>query len=144
MSVSQVNELRKRINKYVQDLDNHIAEVVDGNDELADLNRKQMSESKLSDGSTIGRSYSPGYAAWKAANFGYSGPVNLKLTGDLYKSLTFKTTSGKYNVLTGVPYALGLLAKYGDYLGIAPENQKAAFEITVPALRKIFIRDVLA
>jgi hypothetical protein len=114
-------------------LDNHIASIVNFNAELEELNRSQLRESKLADGKTISRPYSRRYAMWKQQYYpqSFTGKVNLYLTGSLYESLEIRAKGrSEYAMQTDVPYADDLYDKYGNFLGISPENQEKAQEIT--------------
>ena len=126
-------ELKQRSNAFVANLDTHIASAVNFNVELEELNRKQLRASKLADGRPITRPYSVRYAMWKQKYYpsSYSGKVNLLLTGDLYASLEIRARGrNEYFINTDMPYAAELYDKYGNFLGIAPENQDEAKAIT--------------
>lgn len=126
-------ELQKRSNAFVSNLDSIIADVVNFNVEIEELNRKQLRESKLADGKPISRPYSRRYAMWKQHFYpsSYTGKVNLLLTGSLYESLEIRAKGkSEYAINTDVPYAADLYDKYGNFLGISPENQPAAQAIT--------------
>ena len=128
-----IKELKERSNAFVANLDSIIAGIVDFNPELEELNRKQLRESKLADGSNITRPYKRRYALWKSHYYPSSygdGKVNLYLTGDLYKSLEIKAKKDQYFVTTDRPYGADLYDKFGNFLGIAPENQPTAQQIT--------------
>ena len=142
-----IQELRKRSNEFVANLNGHIAEVVNGNDELEQLNRDQLRDNRLADGRNISRPYSPMYADWKRTFYPQSygdGRVNLFLTGELYRTLNIQARGSEYLVLTPVPYALSLMAKYGDFAGIAPDNQGKAQTITTRLLREKYQTMVLS
>jgi len=132
-----IQELKERSNAFVANLDNHIASVINFNVELEELNRSQLRESKLADGKTISRPYSRRYAMWKQHYYpqAYTGKVNLFLTGTLYESLEIRAKGrSEYAIQTDVPYAADLYDKYGNFLGISPENQEKAKEITANLL----------
>lgn len=132
-----IQELTKRSNNFVAQLDSHIASVVNFNVELEELNRKQLRESKLADGKTISRPYSRRYAMWKQHFYpqSFTGKVNLLLTGSLYESLEIRAKGkSEYAIQTDIPYAADLYDKYGNFLGISPENQEKAKEITANLL----------
>jgi len=128
-----IRELRERSNAFVSNLDSHIASIVNFNVDLEELNRKQLRESKLADGKPITRPYSRRYAMWKQFYYpqSFTGKVNLFLTGTLYESLEIRAKGkNEYSINTDVPYAGDLYDKYGNFLGIAPENYPEAQEIT--------------
>lgn len=134
-------ELKQRSNAFVAALDSHIADVVNFNVELEELNRKQLRESKLADGNPISRPYSRRYAMWKQKYYpsSYTGKVNLLLTGDLYSSLEIRAKGkSEYAINTDIPYAADLYDKYGNFLGISPENQPEAQAITGKLLAEKF------
>jgi hypothetical protein len=140
-------QLKERSNKFVAQLDTHIAEIVNFNEDLEELNRKQLRESKLADGNNISRPYSRRYAIWKQHFYpqSYTGKVNLLLTGTLYQSLEIKARGrNEYFINTDVSYGADLFDKYGNYLGIAPENQPKAQEITGKLLAEKYNKLVLA
>jgi hypothetical protein len=114
-------------------LDTIIAGIVNYNEELEELNRKQLRESRLADDRPISPDYSPHYAHFKRTFYPQSyadGKVNLYLFGDLYRSLEIKARGQEYLITTDVPYSLKLAKKYGQYTGIAPSNQPEAQRIT--------------
>jgi hypothetical protein len=82
---------------------------------------------------------------WKAKYFpqSFTGNVNLLLTGDLYQSLEILKRGDQYQVNTDVVYAANLFEKYGNFLGIAPENHEKAQEITGKLLAEKFKELVL-
>ena len=134
-------ELKSRSNAFVANLDSIIESVVNYNVELEELNRKQLRESKLADGKNISRPYSRRYAMWKQQYYpqSYTGKVNLFLTGDLYQSLEIRAKGrSEYAIQTDIPYAADLYDKYGNFLGIAPENQPEAQAITSRLLAEKF------
>lgn len=142
-----ISELRKRSNQFVAQLDSHIAEIVNFNEDLEELNREQLRQSKLADDKPITPGYRRGYAIWKQYYYPSSygdGKVNLFLTGRLYKSLELKVRGKDYSITTDVPYALELADKYGDFTGIAPSNHEKAQAIVAPLLANKYNKTVLA
>ena len=135
-----IQELRKRSNDFVANLDNHIASVVNFNIELEELNRKQLRESKLATDQAITPPYKRRYAMWKQHYYpsSYTGKVNLFLTGDFYESLEIRARAGEYSITSEVEYARDLAIKYGQITGIAPSNQAKAQEITAKLLAEKF------
>lgn len=142
-----ISELRQRSNRFTADLDRTIADIMEGSEDLIILNRKQLKESKLADGSTIDRDYSPMYADYKRTFYPSSyadGRVNLLLTGALYDSLRIKVQDKQYFVVTNVSYAGKLTQKYGQWAGIAPENLPRASQIVIGHLKREFQERVLS
>lgn len=135
-----INQLRKRSNNFVQNLPQIIASVVDFNEDIENLNKQQLQESILANGSEITNlktgvpDYSPSYAAWKSQMYPQSfgnGKINLFLTGDLYANMDLKVTYPEYKINSTVPYVPKLARKYSDLIfGIAPKNRQSAQVIT--------------
>jgi len=118
-----IQQLRKRSNEFVANLNNHIADVVNFNEDLEQLNRDQLKDNRLADDKPITPDYSPLYADYKRTFYPSSygdGRVNLFLTGELHRRLEIRTRGQEYLITTDVPYALKLARKYGNYTGIAP------------------------
>jgi len=87
-----IHELRVRSNEFVANLDQHIAAVVNFNEDLEELSRKQLKDNRRADDTAISPDYSPLYADWKRTFHPQSygdGRVNLFLSGDFYKSLKY-------------------------------------------------------
>lgn len=146
MGVDAIHSLRKRSNQFVSQIDRVVADVVDYNEDLEQLNRDQMNVSMLADGGTITSGYAASYAYYKQTYYPTSygqGNVNFKLTGDLHASIEIKAKGRDYEITTDVPYAAELVNKYGNFLGIAPPYQPKAQKITTDLLRQQWINDVL-
>lgn len=142
-----IPELRKRSNEFVANLDAHIASVVNFNEDLEELNREQLRDSRLADDKPISPDYSPLYAEYKRTFYPASyadGRVNLLLTGELQKRLEIRARGQEYLITTDVPYALKLARKYGNYTGISPSNQEKAKKITGERLGELYQKLVLA
>ncbi len=129
-----ISQLRKRSNNFVSNLSQIISDAVNFNEDIENLNKQQLQESILANGSEITPDYSPGYAAWKSKMFPQSfgdGRVNLFLTGELYANMDLKVTYPEYQINSMVPYAPKLARKYSDLIfGIAPKNRQSAQVIT--------------
>lgn len=139
-------ELKERSNAFIAAIDNHVESIVNYNERIEELNRKQLRESKLANGNPITPPYRRRYAMWKSHYFPGSygdGKVNLFLTGRLYGSLELTARGDEYQVNTDVPYAAGLYDKYSNYLGIAPENQPEAQRIVGELLVEKYTQSVL-
>lgn len=142
-----LRELAQRSNQWIAQIDSTVADVVSDNPKLLDLNRDQMRRSTLADGTVISRDYALSYAFWKKKYYPKSyadGRVNLFLTGELYGNMKIKSNGRVFNISTNVYYAPGLVKKYGEYLGIAPDNQPVAKNITGKALADDYKRKVLS
>ena len=142
-----IHELRVRSNEFVANLDQHIAAVVNFNEDLEELNRKQLKDNRRADDTAISPDYSPLYADWKRTFHPQSygdGRVNLFLSGDFYKSLEIRARGDEYLITSDISYALKLARKYGNITGISPKSQPAAQKIVVPLLREKFRQTVLS
>ncbi len=142
-----IRQLRERSNKFVAELDSTIAEIVNYNEDLEELNRKQLRQSKLADDKAITPFYSPLYAEYKRTFYPSSyadGKVNLFLTGDFYKSLEIKAKGKEYAITSDDSKALKLARKYGQITGIAPSNQPEAQKIVGEKLAEKYKQIVLA
>lgn len=143
-----IRKLRVNSNKFIQNLDKHIREIVDFNERLEQLNKNQLKNSMLSTGAPIEPPYSNPYRDWKSRNFPESigdGRPNLFLTGKLYNNMDIRIkTSGRFEISSTVPYILRLSRKYTDKIfGISPDNQPIAKSITTQMLSEIWQREVL-
>lgn len=142
----KLSELRKRSNQFTKNLQKIIADIVDYNEELEQLNKDQLEAGKDAKDQNIRPSYNPGYAIWKRRNYpeSFAGHVNLKLTGDLYKNMDIRYRGGEYDIMSLVPYAGRLVDKYGESIfGIAPSNQDKAKAITTKLLANQYKSKVL-
>lgn len=147
LSVEAINQLRKRSNQFVNGLNKHIETVVNGNEEIEQLNRDQLKQSKLANDQSISPDYSSSYAAWKrqyyASSYG-DGSVNLYLTGALYERMALKVSGSRYIIHSPVPYIAKLYKKYSDKIfGIAPSNQQKAQQIVALELKRLYEKEVL-
>jgi len=144
MSVEKINQLRKKSNQFIADLDLHIAEVVDHNEKLLQLNKAQLKASKTAKGGSLvnkktgSAKYTPAYAKKK----GYSSP-DLFVTGNFYKEMDIVFKEPKeYDIIDFAPVTKYLVEMYTqDIFGI--HDKKKAQAITVPALRNLFVIKVL-
>lgn len=133
-----IAELRQRSNKFVKQLPKTIEKAVNYNEDLEQLNKDQLKQSKLSNDSSINPPYSAPYAHWKskyhASSYG-DGKVNLFLTGKLYNNMDIKVKGNQYEIVSLVSYAAKLIRKYSKFIfGIAPSNQDKARAITTKLL----------
>ena len=138
MSASKIHILRKRSEAFVANLDATINNIVHENKDLTELNKQQLRDSKLADGTAIKQPLNTSYAAWKKANYSSSflkGKPNFLLTGDLFSTLGIKAKGDQYVIYATVPY--------GAAFGIAPTNQPTAQKITTDLLRTEYIKKVL-
>lgn len=135
-----VSKLRKRSNAFVQNLNNHIADVVDSSKDLIKLNQKQLKESKKVNGQSITPLYSPAYAKRK----GYKKPDGY-LTGEMYREMDIiaNETNNSWFITSFADHTKYFVERYGDVFGIGKANQQSAFKITVPKLKQLYQKLVL-
>lgn len=121
-------------NRFVNQLDGIITSIVDGNDELVQLNRDQLAAKKNVKDATIRPKYSRMWAAVK----GFSDP-DLKYTGDMYESMTITATPENFYIQGHTDYTEKLIAQYSpDIFGIAKSKLSKAKQITTTALAKVY------
>jgi hypothetical protein len=135
-----ISEIRQRSNQFVANLDVMIADALqDVSDELIDINREQMQESKRSDDELITPKYSPGYAKFK----GFQNP-NLKLTSAFHRFMTFVTDGRMFQISSDDEKTAKLTGKYSPKIfGIAPSKQGKAQGISLSSLARTFNKFVL-
>lgn len=139
-----IAELRKRSNTFVANLDNVIADIVEHNERLLQLNKGQMKQSKLATGERMVNSltgsatYSPAYARRK----GYVNP-DLFVTGEFYREMDLLFNEpDSYDITSYADHTRYLIDMYSDEIfGI--EDSKKAYAITTPMLTEAFKRQVL-
>ena len=117
-----INELKKRSNKFVANIDVHVADVVENNPKLLDINRAQLRDSKTALGGALVNSitgselYSPGWARYK----GYNVP-DLFDTGNFYRAMTIDREA---RIFSEVDYTKHLIKMYGfDIFGIGDKEK---------------------
>ena len=137
--MGQLHELRLRHNEFVANMDSYVESVIDDNEELLNLNRKQLKEEhKTSKDQPI----SPEYASWYAKMKGFKTP-DLYDTGELQRTLTIEAKGNQYDIKGHTDYTGKLIAKYGgEIFGIALSMQSEAKRLTTAAISKIYRRFV--
>lgn len=135
-----ISEIRQRSNQFVANIDVMIADSLqDVSEELIDINREQMQESKRADDQLITPKYSPGYAKFK----GFQNP-NLKLTGAFHEFMTFLTDGRMFQISSDDEKTGKLTGKYGlKIFGIAPSKQDKAQQISLSSLARVWNKFVL-
>ncbi len=141
-----IHQLRKRSNTFVANMEYYINEVVEHNEDLINLNRKQLDNSKTSkDGALINsrtgsNKYTPDYARKK----GYQYP-DLKVTGHFRNEMDIIYTEPKDYFLTSYAAVSKHLMKMytPNIFGISVKNQKTAQGITTNLLSIKYKRLVL-
>ena len=143
MSVEAIHQLMKLSNEFVANLDLHIANVIEHNEKLLQLNKAQLKASKNAKGGALinnitgSPNLSPGYAKRK----GKTKP-DIYDTGATFREmdLLFNEPS-EYVITSYTDYAKDLIEMYNDLFGI--QDNKKAYAITVPAMQEEYIKSVL-
>lgn len=135
--MGELHELRLRHNKFTDNLDVYIEEVIDDNQALLDLNRKQLKEEHKD---VFDYPIEPPYSYLTAQKKGFSTP-DLYDTGRMFDEMTIEAKGTAFFINSGVEYARDLKDKYGaGTFGIARSMQSIAKEITTDALGQIYIK----
>lgn len=146
MGLEQIRLLKERSNAFVQNIDKHIKTVIDANEKrLLILNQNQLKKhtdkksSPLINKRTGSELLSPAYAK----RTGKKRP-DFKLTGNLFRNMyLIIQTPDEYKISSQTAYTEHLVNNYGDdAFGVG--DKKKAYSITVPALRRLYERTVLA
>lgn len=143
MSVEAIHQLRIRSNDFVNSIDQHIANVVDNNQKLLQLNKGQMQASKNAKGGALlnNRTGSTTLSAGYAKRKGKKKP-NIFDTGDTYRGLDIAFVSpNEYLIDSNTSYTKYLEEMYDNLFGVA--DRLKAYKITVPLLREEYIKTVL-
>ena len=136
-----VAELRQRSNRFTENIDIYIENVIDDNQALIDLNREQLhNEHKTANDQPI----TPQYSKWYAAIKGFSTP-DLYATGETQRTLTIEATrDGQFYIDGHTEQTPELMEKYGeDIFGIARSRRSQAKAITTEAMAKLYKEIVL-
>ena len=138
-----IAELRQRSNKFVADLDLHIAEVVEHNEKLLQLNKGQLKASKNAKGGALvnnltgSANLSPAYAKRKNKS-----KPDIFDTGATFREMDLVFHEPKeYNIVSYTDYTIHLQDMYNDLFGV--QNRDKAYAITTPLLRVRWKRFVL-
>ena len=134
--MGEVHELRLRSKRFTENINLYIESVVDDNQELIDLNRKQLKdEHKTKKDQPIRPEYSKVTATLK----GFRTP-DLYDTGEMQRTLTIQATKdGNYYIDPTVDYGRSLIERYSeDIFGIARSLQSQAKAITSKALAQLY------
>jgi len=141
-----IHELRLRSNKFVHNLETHIATVVEHNRALITLNQQQFklstdrNDKPLVNSKTGSAYYSKSYARKK----GYRKP-DLHLTGTFYKEMDIEFQEPKgYAIGSYAEYTKNLVEMYDDIFGIGKKLQPKAKEITTKLLANLYNKNVLS
>lgn len=136
--MGQFSDLVKRSDDFVKKLDGYLdIAALNSKGLLLELNKQQLSISKLSTGQTITPAYSLNYAALK----GFPNP-DLRDTGDFYAAMFLAVQAGKYFIGSTDWKAILLVNKYSALIfGIF--NKPIAQVITTEELSKLYIKNVL-
>ncbi len=141
--MGQISELRKKSNKFVANLDLHIAEVVEHNEKLLQLNKGQLKASKNAKGGALINNLT-GSANLSAA---YAKRKN-KTKPDIFDTgATFREMDlifhepREYTIISYTEYTRHLISMYDSLFGI--QSRPKAYAITTPLLRLRYRRFVL-
>lgn len=133
-----VSELRKRSNKFVANLDSHIATVVEHNEKLLQLNKGQLKASKNAKGGALvnnltgSSNLSPAYAKRKNKS-----KPDIYDTGATFKEMDLLFNEpADYSIVSYTDYTKHLESMYNDLFGV--QNSKKAYAITTPMLVKLY------
>ena len=143
MSVEAISQLRKLSNAFVQNLDVHIANVIEHNEKLLQLNKAQLKASKNAKGGPLinNKTGSPNLSPAYAKRKNKSKP-DIYDTGATFKEmdLLFNEPS-EYLITSYTSYTPDLQDMYNDLFGI--QDSKKAYAITVPGMQDEWVKNVL-
>lgn len=136
-----VAELRKRSNRFVEQLPLIIQDIINDNQALIDLNRKQLKDEHMT---TKDRLIEPKYSSWYAQIKGFDTP-DLYATGELQRTLRIEATSDQNYYIDGTTdYTPKLLSQYGEEIfGIAISKQAQAKQITTSMISDLYKKMVI-
>ena len=132
--MGKLHEFAVKHAAFVKSMDGRIVNIIDGNQNLLNLNRAQLKkEHKTSADVSVSPKYrSAEYARMK----GFTIP-DLYLTGAMFKAMTLQADGKTFEINSLVPYAPKLINQYGDEIfGIPKSKQPAAKQITTNDLAK--------
>jgi len=129
-----INELKRRSNSFVANLELHIGDVVEHNEKLLQLNKGQLKANKNAKGGPLVNNItgsvnlSPGYAKRKNKT-----KPDIFDTGATFKEMDLLYQGpGAFVITSYTDYTRHLLAMYNNLFGIQDSNK--AFRITTPLL----------
>lgn len=138
----KISELRKRSNKFVANIDLHIADVVEHNEKLLQLNKAQLKASKNAKGgalinkNTNSANLSPAYAKRKNKS-----KPDIFDTGATFRDMDLLFNEPReYFITSYTDYTKHLVGMYDDLFGI--QSSQKAYRITTPGLAKIYRKQV--
>ena len=141
--MGKISELRKKSNKFVSNLDVHIAAIVDGNQRLLQMNKAQFKASKNAKGGPLintrtgSADLSPAYAKRKNKR-----KPDIFDTGNTFRGMDIKFfRPSQYLIDSNTAYTKFLEEMYNNLFGIS--NQNKAKAITTPMLAARYKRFVL-
>jgi len=132
--MGQFHELRVRHNRFVDQIDTTIEDVINDNQALLDLNRRQLKEEHKD---TLDRLIKPEYSPWYARLKGFKTP-DLYDTGETHKTLMIEAKDDQFNITGTTDQSPALVKKYGPVFGIAKSMFDDAKSITTVAIAKIY------
>jgi len=105
---------------------------------VEEMQRKRLAKGKSTEGKTIQKGYSPGYAKRRKKRGLQTNYVDLNFTGEFYESLEIKELAevGEFETISYVDYSKYILDRYIGVLGINKEDGKKLKEIINQELNK--------
>jgi len=139
--MGKLHELRLRSNRFVENINLYVQDVIDDNQALLDLNRQQLKEEHKTKKDKL---ISPEYSKTTAMLKGFRTP-DLYDTGEMQRTLTIAATNdGNYYIDPTVDYGNSLIERYSeDIFGIAESKQGKAKSITTKLLAEIYRKIVM-
>ena len=132
ITMGKLHDFATRHHKFTESIEGRLVNIVDGNQDLLNLNREQLKEEhKTSKGVPVSPNYrSDEYAKMK----GFKTP-DLYLTGKMFESMILETDGKTFEINSSVDYTPKLIEQYGsEIFGIAKTKQKTAKQITTKEL----------
>jgi len=110
--------------------------MVENNNFVEDLQRSQLEVGKNIEEKTIQQGYSPGYAKRRQRKGLQTKFVDLKFTGEFYKSLELTPIEkqGEFNIISFVDYYPYLIKRYPAIIGLSEKNLEKLKELLVKSL----------
>lgn len=104
-------------------------------DQYEDLNRSQLAQGKLNDGSDLTPPYSVMYSEVRERAGLQIDHVDLKFTGNFYKGFTMKMEGETLQLGSDVEYEGSLSARYSERIyGLSEENADIFREVLRPVV----------
>lgn len=136
ITMGKLHDFATRHHKFTESIEGRLVNIVDGNPELADLNRKQISEGKKSTGESM-----PPYSKTSVEVFHKpAGPIRLYDTGAFQESFMVEAEGSQFKITANDPHDLE--GRYGsDIFGISKTRIPTAKRITTKELIKQYLSE---